>query len=63
MERQMASFVLTDSLGSLGCTPRGPSAPANRAACSELVSGIGGELVAHEAIWGGAIHFAEISEP
>ena len=51
--------ALTDSLVKLGVGPRGAPAP-NEAAARAFFAEHGARLRRHDALWGGALHFAEV---
>ena len=51
--------ALTDSLVKLGVGPRGAPAP-NEAAARAFFAEHGASLRRHDALWGGALHFAEV---
>jgi len=52
-------YCITDNLSKLGVTP-GPPVPTPRQKCEAWLEESGKELVAHDSIWGGAIHFVGI---
>lgn len=52
-------YCITDNLTKVGVTP-GPPVPTPRQKCEAWVKQSGKELVAHDSIWGGAIHFVGI---
>jgi len=49
-------YCFTDNLAKVGVAP-GPPVPSPKEKCEDWLQNNGKELVAHEAIWGGAIHF------
>lgn len=53
---QADRYCFTDNLAKLGVAP-GPPVPTPREKCEAWLQGNGKELIAHDAIWGGAIHF------
>ena len=52
------SDLQTDNLAKLGVAP-GPPVPSAKEKCTTWLQGAGKELVEHDAIWGGAIHFVK----
>jgi len=52
-------YCITDNLSKVGVAP-GPPVPTPREKCEAWVKKNGKELVAHDSIWGGAIHFVGI---
>ena len=52
------TFCITDNLAKLGVAP-GPPVPSAKEKCTTWLQGAGKELVEHDAIWGGAIHFVK----
>uniref|UniRef100_A0A7S2FPF2 [Phosphatase 2A protein]-leucine-carboxy methyltransferase 1 n=1 Tax=Florenciella parvula TaxID=236787 RepID=A0A7S2FPF2_9STRA len=51
-------YCITDNLSKLGVAP-GPPVPSAKEKCSTWLQGAGKELVEHDSIWGGAIHFVK----
>jgi O-methyltransferase involved in polyketide biosynthesis len=49
-------YCITDNLAKLGVAP-GPPVPSPREKCEAWLKENNKELVAHDSIWGGAIHF------
>jgi methyltransferase (TIGR00027 family) len=49
-------YCITDNLAKVGVAP-GPPVPSPREKCETWLKENGKELVAHDSLWGGAIHF------
>jgi len=52
-----ARFVFTDNLSKVGVTPGPPMPVSAKEKCEAWLSKYDKQLVAHDSIWGGAIHF------
>ena len=55
-EFPMTRYCITDNLSKLGVAP-GPPVPTPREKCESWLNKNDKELITHDAIWGGAIHF------
>jgi methyltransferase (TIGR00027 family) len=49
-------YIFTDNLAKVGVAP-GPPVPSSREKCESWLKENGKELIAHDSLWGGAIHF------
>lgn len=50
-------YCITDSLSKVGVTPGGPPTPSAKEKCEAWLQRNGVQLIAHDAVFGGAIHF------
>lgn len=55
-------YCITDNLAKVGVAP-GPPVPSPREKCERWIQDNGKELIAHDSIWGGAIHFVGAKTP